>query len=130
MKRKKNEGKKQFSEEKIKNTRENRDTLLLISLLRRRMFTKKNILADTYVILLLSKLSLLLLLSETQNFGVFANEQLLLPIGKEFELLCQLEDFEKANEVARKLAREIIERGGDRGNETTFTTFAREKAVA
>lgn len=112
MKRKKNEGKKQFSEEKIKNTRENRDTLLLISLLRRRM-TKKKILADIYVVILLS-LSLLLLLSETMNFGVFAEQEL--PIGKEFELLCQLEDFEKANEVARKLAREIIERGGHRGN--------------
>jgi len=122
VKRKKNEGKKQFSEEKIKNTREKRDTLLLISLLRRRM-TKKKILADIYVVILLS-LSLLLLLSETMNFGVFAEQEL--PIGKEFELLCQLEDFEKANEVARKLAREIIERGGSGGGGNFYHVRARE----
>ena len=125
MKRKKNEGKKQFSEEKIKNTREKRDTLLLISLLRRRM-TKKKILADIYVVILLS-LSLLLLLSETMNFGVFAEQEL--PIGKEFELLCQLEDFEKRTRL-RENWREKSSNEEDQEEEETFTTFAREKAGA
>lgn len=82
------------------------------------------------VILLLSKLSLLLLCcllsATTTNFvGVFAAQELRLPIGKEFELLCELEDFEKANEVARKLAREVIERGGNRGN-NFYNVRARE----
>ena len=82
------------------------------------MTTTKKILGAAYVVILLS-LSLLCLL-------VFANEELLLlPIGKEFELLCELEDFEKANEVARKLAREVIERGGDRGN-NFYNVRARE----
>lgn len=119
-KKRKNEGKKKFSEEKIKNTREKRDTLLnnISTILRRRMYTKK-ILADTYVVILLL-LSLLLCLSATTNFGVFAEQELVLPIGKEFELLCELEDFEKANEVAQKLAREIIERGGGSGGGNNF----------
>ena len=80
----------------------------------------KILMASHKVILLLSKLSLLLcclLSATTTNFGgVFAEQELRLPIGKEFELLCELEDFEKANEVARILAREVIERGGNRGN--------------
>ena len=84
------------------------------------------ILMASYVILLLSKLSLLcLLLSATTNFGVFAERELVLPVGKELELLFELEDFEKANEVAQKLAREIIERGGDRGN-NFYNVRARE----
>ncbi|CAL6277989.1 unnamed protein product [Bathycoccus prasinos] len=54
-----------------------------------------------------------------------SHKELRLPIGKEFELLCELEDFEKANEVARKLAREVIERGGNRGN-NFYNVRARE----
>ena len=89
--------------------------------------TTTKILMASRVILLLSKLSLLLccLLSATTNFGVFAEQELVLPIGKEFELLCELEDFEKANEVARQLAREVIERGGNRGN-NFYNVRARE----
>ena len=92
--------------------------------------TAKILMASHKVILLLSKLSLLLLCcllsATTTNFGgVFAEQELRLPIGKEFELLCELEDFEKANEVARKLAREVIERGGNRGN-NFYNVRARE----
>ena len=91
--------------------------------------TAKILMASHKVILLLSKLSLLLcclLSATTPNFGgVFAEQELRLPIGKEFELLCELEDFEKANEVARKLAREVIERGGNRGN-NFYNVRARE----
>ena len=85
-------------------------------------YTTKKILADTCVVILLS-LSLLLcfLSATTTNFvGVFAEQEFVLPIGKEFELLCELEDFEKANEVARKLAREVIERGGGSGGGNNF----------
>ena len=96
--------------EELKNTREMRHFLLTTTKIR---------MASHVIILLLSKLSLLLcclLSATTTNFGVFAEQELRLPIGKEFELLCELEDFEKANEVARQLAREVIERGGNRGN--------------
>ena len=123
-KEKKNEGGKKLifhrsEKEELKNTREMRHFLLTTTKIR---------MASHVIILLLSKLSLLLccLLSATTNFGVFAErEELRLPIGKEFELLCELEDFEKANEVARKLAREVIERGGNRGN-NFYNVRARE----
>ncbi|CAL6278048.1 unnamed protein product [Bathycoccus prasinos] len=64
-------------------------------------------------------------MTTTAKILMASHKELRLPIGKEFELLCELEDFEKANEVARKLAREVIERGGNRGN-NFYNVRARE----